>query len=252
MANERRYRANNIGGTITDDPLAVDATSFNSAGLAALGDITAAMHAALPIEEGTANFEVVYITAHTAGATSATIARGQEGTTAVEHAQGAAWTLGPTARDYALGRCAYVSSAFSNPAGWGATTFSTASVWTDVRPGGDLDLSIKAFPGDIIRVTGAMAWNNEGQGGNLDMKIISGSSAARMSGGTMGCTAWRGLSGNYGFQGGSFLYRVAAADLTAGVLTTRLQIMTGGAKGLAACGQCPLMLSIENLGAQEA
>lgn len=43
------------------------------------------------------NYEVVYVTAYTSGATTATIKRGQEGTTGVAHSNGATWMVGPTA-----------------------------------------------------------------------------------------------------------------------------------------------------------
>jgi len=43
------------------------------------------------------NYEVVYVTAYTAGGTTATIKRGQEGTTGVSHGSGATWLCAPTA-----------------------------------------------------------------------------------------------------------------------------------------------------------
>lgn len=46
-----------------------------------------------------ASFEVVYLTAYTAGATTGTISRGQEGTSGVSHSTAAQWVAGPTASD---------------------------------------------------------------------------------------------------------------------------------------------------------
>lgn len=46
-----------------------------------------------------ATFEIVYLTAFTAGASNGTITRAQEGTSAAAHANGAVWLCGPTALD---------------------------------------------------------------------------------------------------------------------------------------------------------
>lgn len=76
-----------ISGTVTDDPLLVGATTLNSAILASVPAVTGSDILALTLdpesEHGTP--EIVHITAHTASATSATILRGQEGTSAREH-----------------------------------------------------------------------------------------------------------------------------------------------------------------------
>lgn len=48
------------------------------------------------------HFEIVYLTAYTAGATTGTISRAQAGTSASAHASGAAWAHGPVAKDFAL------------------------------------------------------------------------------------------------------------------------------------------------------
>lgn len=102
MANEERVRQNFISGTTTDNPLTSGATSFNSAGLASLEAIDSAEHAVIVLDPtGAGNGpEIVYITAHTGGATSATITRGREGTSAVQHASGTGWVHGPTQSDF--------------------------------------------------------------------------------------------------------------------------------------------------------
>lgn len=68
---------------------------MSSAGLANLPAVTAANHAVLTIEN-----ELVYVTAHTAAATTATIQRGKEGTSAASHGLNVAWVHGPVASDY--------------------------------------------------------------------------------------------------------------------------------------------------------
>jgi hypothetical protein len=47
------------------------------------------------------SFEIVYLTAFSAGASTGTITRGQEGTTPVSHIGGAVWLCGPTGVDLA-------------------------------------------------------------------------------------------------------------------------------------------------------
>lgn len=93
MANEIRARFNNVSGTLSG-ALTNVATSVSSAGLANLGVIDATNYAALSIEN-----EIVWVTAHTGGATTATIVRAQEGTAAAAHSSAVAWSHGPTAFD---------------------------------------------------------------------------------------------------------------------------------------------------------
>lgn len=102
MANEIRTRTNFVGGLVEDAPLLVDATTLTSASLANLPVIDGTNHAALIIDPdgNDGNSEIVWITAHTASATTATILRGQEGTTARQHTQDTPWVHTSTARDY--------------------------------------------------------------------------------------------------------------------------------------------------------
>jgi hypothetical protein len=50
-----------------------------------------------------ANFEIEYVTAYTGGSSTATVSRGQEGTTPVAHAVNATWLNGPTVDDFSGG-----------------------------------------------------------------------------------------------------------------------------------------------------
>lgn len=102
MANEIRLRRNNIAGTITDNPLAIGATTINSAGFADLPVVDATNHLILildPLEVG-GTAEIVRVTAHTAAATSVTVVRGQEGSVARSHVFGTTWFHGPVASDH--------------------------------------------------------------------------------------------------------------------------------------------------------
>jgi len=99
MANETRVRADFVSGTVDDNPLTAGATTLTSTELADLPAISSSEHAVIVLDpDGTQ--EIVYVTAHTASATTATILRGQEGTTAVSHAQNTSWVHGPVASDY--------------------------------------------------------------------------------------------------------------------------------------------------------
>lgn len=97
-----RLRGNFLSGMVTDNPLLVAATTLNSAGLAALPAVANNDYMALTLDpSGSAGSpEIVYVTAHTALATSATILRGQEGTGARQHAQNVQWINSPTTVEF--------------------------------------------------------------------------------------------------------------------------------------------------------
>lgn len=97
-----RLRENFRHGTITDNPLSSGATTFNSAELASLTAVTGSDTLAIVLDpEGVYGApEIVLVTAHTASATSATITRAQEGTTARQHPFPTVWEHVPTATDY--------------------------------------------------------------------------------------------------------------------------------------------------------
>lgn len=109
-----RLRFNNQFGTITDNPLTLGSTAFNSAALAALPAVVAPDYVVVVLEPDTANEEVVWITAHTASATVATIWRGREKTAAVAHNVTSLWRHGPTVRDFVEPAKAWLSI----PPGW--------------------------------------------------------------------------------------------------------------------------------------
>ena len=96
-----RSRTAFLSGTITDNPLSAAATTINSAALANLPAIASPDIAVLVLDPaGSAGApEVVYVTAHTGSATSATISRAQEGSSAREHASTIPWVHGPTTYD---------------------------------------------------------------------------------------------------------------------------------------------------------
>lgn len=93
-----RVRTDNVFGTVTDNPLTDSATTLNSAGLANLAAVSSA-EAIIILDPNRVSGapEIVVVTAHTGSATSATIVRGQFGTSAREHAAGTEWVHGPIA-----------------------------------------------------------------------------------------------------------------------------------------------------------
>lgn len=111
MANEIRVRGNFAAGAL-DAALTNVATSMSSPALADLPAIGATEHAAISLFIADSNGritskEIVYVTAHTASATTATILRGQEGTTGVAWAIGDKWEHSATALDFGGAWTAY-------------------------------------------------------------------------------------------------------------------------------------------------
>jgi hypothetical protein len=96
MANEIRVRPNFVAGGLSAD-MASGATSMFSAGLADLPAITAVDHAALTLWRTdlagrVTQKEIIWVTAHTGGASTATVVRGREGTTAQNWLTGDRWS----------------------------------------------------------------------------------------------------------------------------------------------------------------
>lgn len=104
MANEIRIRDDGVAGAI-DAALTTSTTTLSSPGLADLEVIGTTKHAPITLvardTDGRVTArEVVWVTAHTASATTATILRAQEGTEAAAWAIGSKWVHGPTLRDF--------------------------------------------------------------------------------------------------------------------------------------------------------
>ncbi len=102
MANELRIRANFTGGLVDDAPLTSSATSLSSNALQALQAIGATQHMVIVLDPDGfgGNPEIAYLTGHTAAASTATLLRGQEGTTARAHLQDTPWVHSAVVSDY--------------------------------------------------------------------------------------------------------------------------------------------------------
>lgn len=95
-----RLRADFVRGTITNNPLAIGDTTLTSASLASLPVVSSPDICVLILDPGSSAPEVVYVTAHSSAATSATISRGREGSSAKAHVQGTAFSHGATGDDF--------------------------------------------------------------------------------------------------------------------------------------------------------
>jgi hypothetical protein len=137
MANEIRVRGNLTSGTLSV-ALTNVATTMSSAGLANLPAVTATGHAVITIEN-----EIIYVTAHTAAATTATILRGQEGTTGAAHSLNTAWVHGPVASDY-VGILGYALAVVNQTGIAGGPTDLTSLTTTVTVP----------YAGHRIKITG--------------------------------------------------------------------------------------------------
>lgn len=130
MANEKRLRSLAIGGWIEDNPLTNVATTLTSAALAALPAVGSTEHAVIVLDpDGKFGApEIAYVTAHTAAAVSATLVRGQEGTTARQHDRDVPWIHGSTPLDYygSPGGMGLIAVVQHTPAGAIVVTTSTA------------------------------------------------------------------------------------------------------------------------------
>jgi hypothetical protein len=104
MANEIRTRANFLSGVVDDNPLSPGATTLNSSSLSSFPVVDSTNHAMIVLDPDGAGGtpEIAKIIAHGAGATSATIMRGQENTTARQHNQNTPWTHSALASDLQL------------------------------------------------------------------------------------------------------------------------------------------------------
>lgn len=136
MANELRVRSNFIDGLVENNPLAIGGTTLTSAALSGLAAIGATQHAVIVLDPDALSGapEIIYVTAHTGAATTATIVRAQEGTTARAHTQDTPWVHTPTAKDYdalgggvgLIGLCAFAHASDTD-----LSTSSTSSADVD-------------------------------------------------------------------------------------------------------------------------
>jgi hypothetical protein len=164
MANERRVRVLSCWGTIAAGLGAGDTSISFTTTPANLPTIDANKYAALTLDPDTSNEEVIYVTAFTAGDTTATIVRGREGTTAVSHAVAAPWIHGPTLFDFGrsvdlpwggdLGYDQEFDADYSTalPAGWSWINQIAGATYTEEHGAGRIDFPALANTSEVVGV----------------------------------------------------------------------------------------------------
>src|SRR5215469_2241092 len=99
-----RLRYNNAAGTLGSPALTNTATTITFASAPPFATLVSPNYIPLALDppqgpSPSPSFEIVWLTAYTAGATKGTILRGQEGTTAIAHNVGAVWAQAVTLVD---------------------------------------------------------------------------------------------------------------------------------------------------------
>lgn len=102
MAELYRRRALTVGGLIEDNPLSSGATTLTSAGLMGFGALVTDEYFPIVLDPDgqSGSPEIAFITAHTAAASTATISRGREGTTARACDRDTPWVHSTTVKDF--------------------------------------------------------------------------------------------------------------------------------------------------------
>jgi hypothetical protein len=257
MANEKRVRVNNVFGQLGSQMAIGDVSiTFNAA--PNFPTIGTTNHAAIILEPYTTNEEIIYVTAFTSGTTTATILRGQEGTTAVAHSVNAPWVHGATRRDMASGRMAWSPLIVS-------TAFTTS--WSDYSTTNDC--TVTCWPADVIEVGVSGAWNAATVTAWADVcSLVSGSyvtswgiQAAALTGTTNGGPLSLTGSGNYYIAVQGVFTRWASAADIAGAVGTGPGTITFRLRGIAASSTRQFysssptsvgLLYVKNHGPQEA
>jgi hypothetical protein len=171
-------RQNFLSGVVDDNPLGSGATTLTSSALAGLVAVGSTQHLALILDPGASAGapEIVYVTAHTASATTATILRAQEGTSARSHAQNIQWIHGPTKQDFAappvvLGHTTYDPGSVTTKTTTGTTNFvdadSTNLTVTFVAPESGQVRVVLESPTDIGIAGNYVSWNLRDGGGDI-------------------------------------------------------------------------------------
>lgn len=104
MTYENRLTLNYVFGKLSQ-AAAVSDVVLNSADFASRlpSGLSTSMYVPITLQDpSTGDYEIVWANAHAAGASTATVLRGREATTARAWANGTLWTVSPTARDVLL------------------------------------------------------------------------------------------------------------------------------------------------------
>jgi hypothetical protein len=151
MANDLRYRQNNLGGTLTQ-ALNAGGTLINSANLAAMGLINSNNQAAITLyNSATGEYEIVRVISHAVNATTATIlATAESGARpASGWPSGSTWRHGPTVEDWSHAQ--HVATDSTKPALLLKGISNTASLMELYAPNGALRAFFRGDAGLGVR-----------------------------------------------------------------------------------------------------
>lgn len=262
MANEKRVRSGGVTGKLSAD-IAIGGVSMQSAALADLPAVDSTNHAAITLFQTDANGrvtkrEIVYVTAHTAGATTATIAKGKEGTTDQTWNGTSApdsFVHAPTVRDDAGGKVAY-SQRTSGDVNVTSTTYVNFDTTTDLTLTG-------CYAGDVVEVSVIGEWYAAGAAyGIIDVVSVVSSSPvnswafdAAPVDTQYGVNAWIGFPSTLSNACGGVMRRITAADLSGTTLTLRVRVRqdtAGQTKTLGANASNSFKFQAKNHGPQVA
>lgn len=263
MANELRIRQLALGGLVEDNPLTSGATTLTSAALAAVtGGVGSTKHLPIVLDpDGNDGApEVIYVTALTDGADSATITRAQEGTAAREHVANTPWVHAPTLRD--IVRHVSLRRATGSSISLNSTAIAEVAAATNGPGTGGFDLTVPAFVGDVLEwgFNGLYQFNSHVT--SIDIyTMVSGSRTnpfgAGLSaslGSTYGPLGWYANQANgsddYVQLIGAAHYTVVSGDLVSNTVTCRPYYaqLTAGARDLYCTASLQLQMWLKNLG----
>lgn len=212
-----------LGGSLTNSATSVTfgaALSYNNG--AAVPTLSGGDYIPLTILDSSGNLsEVVNLTAYTSGATTGTIARGQEGTSGVSHASGDKWVHGATTTDFLICKIATAvrtsSSINFTSSGWQNVDTGMDLVFSDVKVGDYVTYSPNFYVGSAAN---ALAFDVA--------TIVSGSPVNYFgtAGGASddGVMAWYCPSNANVPVSGEAFYVVQSGDISSGSLTLRLRV----------------------------
>lgn len=258
MANERRVYANLGGGLVEDNPLAAAATTLTSAGLAPLPAIGSTEHLVVVFDpDGLTGVPYAKrITAHTAGASTATIEAaalsvGEMGATR-DVPRDTPWVATMLKEDVP-------NHAFARRASTDLTLNSTS--WANLDTA--LDLAVPAVAGDTLVASISGFFGSDPVNAYLDaVTLVAGSplnsfaraAAVEASPGTLGVSGWIAAASAFSTVGPPIPYTVVAGDVVSGVVTVRFRYATGAASNrtLRATSSQPLAVFLQNLRQQRA
>lgn len=236
-----RLRQNFQSGVTTNNPLAIGDTALASGNLAALTAVTGSDYLAVTLDPAGTNGapEIVHVTAHTALATSATITRAQEGSTARAHPMGTVWEHNITEDDFDYANLANLPAATTanfvrnNRASTDIVLNSTT--WANVDTA--LDIVLPAIVGTWVEVGLSCALGTSAVAVSFDaVSLVAGSPVNSLGEAAAPNNSYDGVSGWHCANtaanikaSGSIIYQAVSGDLSGGNITLRLRYRTGAA-----------------------